>query len=305
MKLGIIGGAGVIGSTAAFYLAVNNLVDEIVLYDVRENYAQNHAIDLDQGVSAVSNTTVSAGGLDDLQGCGIIINAAGVPETGRACRDDYLIDNLPIILAIAEKIKAWGTNPVIINAANPIDVLNYKLYEHIGGRRGSYLSLSWNDTLRFRWSVAKEVGLSTALVDAIVLGEHGDYSVPVFSGVKRRDTGEPIALTRAQRESVQTRLRSWFKNIIALKTDRTMGWTSGIGLGKMVEAIIIESDAIIPCSCVADGEYGLRGVSLALPLRLGKEGVREIVDIPLDEEELAGLMAASEKIRGLMGAGGA
>ena len=300
MKLGVIGGAGLLGSTAAFYVALNNLVDEIILYDVRENYALNHAMDLEQGVCDISQTKTTAGDLDALKVCDIIINAAGAAESGRGSRDEYLIDNLPIYMGIAEKIKSWGTYPIIISTSNPIDVLNYKLYEYIGGPRSRYLALSRNDTLRFQWAISEITGLHASLIDAVVLGEHGDYAVRIFSTVKRKDTGEPIILSEEQRKSMETRLTSWFKEMLGLKTTRTMGWTSGIGLGKMVEAIVKESDDIIPCSCIPDGEYGLSGVSLALPLRLGKEGVREIVSIPLDEEETRGLNAASDKIKSLI-----
>ena len=301
MKLGVIGGAGLLGSTTAFYAAMRNLVDEIALYDIRETYALNHALDLDQAVCEFSGAVITSGDFDALKGSDIILNTAGVPESSRASRDEYLIDNLPIYMDIADRIKTWGYYPVVISTSNPCDVLNYKLYERIGGPRNRYLAFSYNDTLRFKWSVAKELGITAAQVDAIVLGEHGDHAVQVFSAVKRKDTGEPVCFTDEQKESVKARIRDWFKNLISLKTTRTMGWTSGIALGRMVEAIVAESDDIIPCSCIPGGEYGLSGVSLALPLRLGKEGCREIVEIPLNEEETKALQAASEKIKGLIG----
>ena len=300
MKLGVIGGAGALGSTTAFYVALNNIVDEIVLYDLRENFAVNHAIDLDQAVCELSSTVITSGDMDALAGSDIILNTAGVPESSRSSRDKYLEDNLPIYMDIAETVKTWGYYPVIISTSNPCDILNYKLFEYIGGPRNRYLGLSYNDTLRLRWSVAKEVGLSAMQVGGYVLGEHGDHSVYAFSTLKRKDTGEPISLTDEQKESIQARIRDWFKNMLDLKTGRTMGWTSGIWLGKMIEAIANESDTVLPCSCIPDGEYGLSDVSLALPLKLGREGVREIVDLPLDESEKTALTAASDKIKSLI-----
>jgi len=300
MRLGIIGGAGALGSTAAFYVAAGGFVDEIILYDIRENYARSHAMDLDQGVSDITATVVSAGDLGALKECEIIICTAGVQEDGRASRDEYLIDNLPIYRALADEIKSWGVYPIIITATNPIDVLNYKLYEYIGGPRGRYLGFSRNDTVRFQWAIANELGLPGTAVEALVLGEHGDCSVPIFSSAKRKDTGEPITLADGQRQAVLTKIRSWFSEMLTLKTTRTMAWTSGIGLGMMVEAIVRESDTVIPCSCIPDGEYGLGGVSLGLPLRLGKSGVREIVELGLDETEAEGLAAAAKKIKSLI-----
>ena len=300
MKLGIIGGAGLLGSTTAFYVAINSLVDEIVLYDVRENYALNHAMDMEHAVCDFSATVITSGDFAALEGSDIILNTAGVPESHRASRDDYIEDNLPIYKDIADKIKSWGYFPVIISTSNPVDPLNFKLHEFIGGPRNRYLGLSYNDTLRFKWSVAKELGFPSTLIDGIVLGEHGSYAVPIFTSLKRKDTGEAITLTEQQRQSVKNRPLEWFKDLMSLKTTRTMGWTSGLWLGKIVEAIVNESDTIFPCSCIPEGEYGLSEVSLALPLKLGKEGFREIVEIPLDESEQQALNEASDKIKSLI-----
>ena len=300
MKLGVIGGSGVLGSSAAFYVALNNYVDEIILYDVRENYAMSHAIDIDQGVSGMSTTTVTAGSLSSLKECGIIINTVGAPDSSSLSRDGQLSCNLPICMSFAEEIKSWGSCPVIITATNPVDVLNYKLYEYIGGPRNRYLAFSLNDTLRLGWSIAKELGLPTTMVDAIVLGEHGDSQVPVFTSAKRKDTGEAIVLTEEQKQSVKKRNSDWFKGMLALGATRTMGWSTCVGLGRMVEAIATESDTVLPCSCIPNGEYGLSDVSLALPLKLGKEGWREIVTIPLNDEETDGLKASADKIKSVI-----
>lgn len=300
MKLGVIGGSGVLGSSAAFYVALNNMVDEIILYDIRENYAMSHAMDIDQGVSGVSTTAVSAGSLSSLKGCDIIINTVGAPDSSSLSRDEQFSSNLSICMSFAEEIKSWGCYPIIITATNPVDALNYKLYEYIGGPRNRYLAFSLNDTLRLNWSIAGELGLPATMVDAIVLGEHVGTLVPIFTSAKRKDTGEAIILTDAQKQSVKKRIADWFKEMLSLGATRTMGWSTCIGLGRMVEAIAAESDAILPCSCIPDGEYGLSGVSLALPVRLGREGWREIVNIPLSDEEAAGLNAASDSIKGFI-----
>jgi len=301
MKLGVIGGAGVMGSTAAYYAAMNNLVDEIVLHDLREDLAMSHAIDMDQGICEISGTSVTAGDFDALKGSDIILNTAGVPEGSLATKDEYLIANTTIFKGIAEKIKTWGYYPVIITASNPCDVLSFKLYEYLGGPRERYLGFSYNDNLRLKWSAAIELGLSPSNVDGLVLGEHGDHKVFVFSSLKRKDTEEAIVLSDEQKESVKARIRDWFNGMLALNQPRTMGWTSCIGLGMMIEAVATESETIIPCSCIPDGEYGLNGVSLALPLKLGREGLREIVDISLDADEKTALDAASDKIKSLIG----
>jgi malate/lactate dehydrogenase len=211
----VIGGAGLLGSTSAFVAAAQGLADEIVLYDARENYARNHAIDLDQGVCEISPTRTVAGGFEELEDCDILLNTAGAPERNAASRDVYLEDNIQIIRSIADQMSAWAKISVVISASNPIDVLNYKLCEFIGGPPSKFVGYSKNDTLRLKWSVAQETGIPAALIDAIVLGEHGEYQVPVFSSLKRKDTGEPIRLTETQRERVKGTIRNQFKRLTA------------------------------------------------------------------------------------------
>jgi malate/lactate dehydrogenase len=296
MKLGIIGGAGLLGSASAFYAAIRNLADEIILVDSKKNWVVNHAVDLDQGVCEISSTRIFAGEMDDLSACGIILNTAGAPERLAASRDAYLEENLKIYAEIGDKIRSWGTNPVLVSATNPIDVLNGRFHEMVGGPAEKFIGYSKNDTLRFKWSISKETGIPAPLIQACVLGEHGEKQVPIFSSVKRKDTGEAIALSSGQRRNILTRVQSWFGEMVALQVPRTMGWTSGIGLGEMIERICIESDEIIPCSCIPHGEYGLDGISIGLPVRLGRHGVREIVEIPLEDDEMEKLREAAGKI---------
>ena len=296
-KLGIIGGAGLLGATTAFCVASRGLAQEIILSDVRENLAQSHAMDIEQATCESSETKLSVGGIDEMKTCDIILNTAGIPEIKASSRDDYLSGNIMIYRELAEKIKRWGTSPVIVSASNPIDVLNYELFRTTGLPRENFIGFSRNDTLRFKWAVSAETGVPVSQLDALVIGEHGDKQVPLFSCLRRKDSGQPLDLSATQKDSIILRVATWFGNYQKLEAGRSSGWTSGDGISRIIELILAESDEICSCSVIPVGQYGLRDLSIGLPVRLGRSGVREIVEIGLSGDERALLSSAAEKIK--------
>ena len=299
MKLGIIGGGGLLGATTAFCCAMNSLVDEIVLYDVRGNMAKSHSVDIALAAAEQSDTVVRSGSMDNLKNSDIILNAAGIPDkTGS--RDDYLRGNVGIIRDFAQWVRKWDFQPVVICATNPVDVLNYKTFEFSGISREKCIGLSRNDHTRFKWAISDETGMSPRTFDACVLGEHGQYQVPLFSSVKSCETGQRISFTDRQKESILRKVDAWLGEYQGLDAGRTTGWVSGVNISYMIELIVSGKDEVCSCSVITDGEYGLYGLSLALPVKLGPEGVREIVRIDITEEEQAGLTRAAEKIGGLI-----
>ena len=299
MKLGIIGGAGLLGATTAFFASTEYVVDEIVLYDIKENLAVSHAMDIDIAVSEFRDIKIKAGGFDDLAGSDIIFNTAGVPERKVASRAEYLEGNIGVYRDIAERIRAWGETPVIISASNPIDVLNYVLLEKIGCPPEKLIGFSRNDTLRFKWSIAKEYGIEASDIEALVIGEHGDGQVPLFSTVRNARTGAPLDLSEKQRENILSRIGNWFAEYQKLDCGRSSGWTSGVSMTQILGLIRDDSDTIVSCSVIPNGEYGLSGLSIGLPVKLGPCGVKEIVELELEASEMTGLNAAAEKIRNM------
>lgn len=297
MKLGVIGGAGVVGSAVAFYAAANALVDEIILYDVKANFATNHAMDIGQGTCLISHTKTMAGEFEALSECDIVVIAAGVPETGAASRDVYLEGNMKILTGLAEKMSSWPQEQIIVSATNPIDVLNYRFAQMLPGPKERFIGFASNDTLRFKWAISLETGIDASLIDAYVLGEHGDSQVPVFSLISRKDTGQAISLNEAQSASTLKRVDSWFEHITGLNAPRTMGWTSAVGIGQVIAAITGRTDDVIRCSVIPDNQYGISGISIGLPVRLGAGGVKEIIEIPLTDGEKVKLAAAVDTIR--------
>jgi malate/lactate dehydrogenase len=252
-------------------------------------------MDIEQAVCEFSETTVSVGDFDALRNCDIILNTAGVPGKVGS-RDVYLDGNMEILRDMAGKIKRWGRSPIFVSASNPVDVLNYKLFELTGGRRERFIGFSKNDSLRFKWSLAREIGTAPSQVDALVIGEHGDDQAPLFTTARRLDTGAAIVLTEMERQSVLQRVKTWFGKYQTLDCGRSSGWASGVGLCRLIRLIQSGSGEIMPCSVIPDGEYGLAGLSIGLPARLGPSGVTEIVEIEISGEEKQNLRKAADKI---------
>ena len=306
MKLGIIGGAGLLGATTAFHVAACGLMSEITLYDVKENLAKSHAMDIEQAVCECSETKLRCGALDELGDCDIILNTAGVPERAVSSRDEFLSGNIEILRELAARIRSWGTSPVIVSATNPIDVLNYKFFEMSGLPAERFVGFCRNDTQRFKWAVAAETGIPAQQLDALVIGEHGDGQVPIFGSLKHIDADTALNLGDTQKTSILNRVKTWFGDYQSLDSGRSSGWTSGMGLQRIISMIVVDdifagsdfnSNDICSCSVIPSGQYGLHGLSIGLPVRLGHCGVREIVELDLTDDENTALQAAAEKIQ--------
>jgi len=297
MKVAIIGGGGTVGSTAAFCLAKRNVVAEIVLLDARENMAQSHAMDLEQAVGPVTETTIRAGDAGSLADADIVIVTAGVPERRVASRNEFLAGNRVIIREVSRLICEKCPGAIIVTASNPVDVLNYELYTLTGSPPGKVIGFAENDSVRFRWAVARQAGVPVSAVSALAVGEHGD-SVFLFDTV--RIDGTRPDFSPAARQEIKAEVQNWFLQYQALNSMRSSGWTSGENLAALAEELIRPAGRVFVCSAIMQGQYGISGVSLGVPVRLGPEGIREIVELPLAAEELEQLQAAARRVREML-----
>lgn len=304
------------GSSAAFRLATLDIASEIVLIDARPNLAMSHVMDLEQAMAEISGSRIVGGDWADVAGCDIVVLSAGLPERNVASRDEYLAGNLDIVRKAAEHLAACP-EAVVVVATNPVDVFTYVLARLAGGAPSRFVGYSYNDTLRFRWALARTLDVPMADVDALVLGEHGDMQVPLFDLVSVK--GVPVGLTEQQRREVEAATRTWFSTYQSLSAGRTSGWTSAMGIGRLVAALAAAAagdlapaggagsataptaaGGLLPCSAILQGEYGLSDVSLGVPVVLGPGGIRRIVEAPLTPLESSQLHAAGEKVRGLI-----
>ena len=292
MKVTIVGGAGVVGASSAFRLAQDGQVSEIVLMDVARNVAEAHALDIEQAVVHRSGTRVRAGDIEDTQDSDVIVMTAGVPHRfSAASRSEFLRENTPLVMELVEALVAGSSNAVWIMATIPVDCLVYLAHHRYSISRQKVIGLNRNDTCRFRWALAKTLAVPSTAIEAYVVGEHGESQVPVFSQVQVE--GQKMMLKPEQIEAVQAELSGFFTHWMRLKPGRTAGWTSAESIGDIVAGMMGDDGRIISCSTPLDGEYGFCEVSLGVPVKLDRKGVRDIVELPLNTEEKRALAASA------------
>ncbi len=295
MKLGVVGGAGLLGSTSAFLAGMKGYLEEIKLLDVKENLVKNHVLDMGQALYSVSDTKVSYADYKDLSDCGIILITASLPERKVANRLEYLWDNMKIIQPVCENIKANCPETVIINATNPVDIFNYVIWKTLGWDRKKIIGFNGNDTYRLKWASSKVTGKNFADIDGFAIGEHGNGQINLYD--KMTFKGEPLALSEKEIGEVENMTANFFSEFNALNSGRTSGWTSAINIENLIEAVATNSGRVLECSSVLDGEYGLSGVSLGVPVSIGAEGMLEYRLPELTEAQKERLTAVSDALK--------
>lgn len=298
MKIAIIGAAGSVGSPSAFYLAAEGLADEILMIGgKKQNVLKQHAMDLSTAVSAL-DIKVRAGGYEDLPGSDIVINTAGVAQGLIKDRMEVLPMNIPLVKSIAEQIKQHCPEAIIITATNPVGPLNYTTYLAGGFDRKQLIGYSINDSFRLREMIARAYNVKVSQVEGTVIGEHGPTQVLLFSSVKI--DGKPVTVSEDIKQRIRAEVPNILKRYEELQAGRTAGWTCAIGLAAFVRAIVNDTGDILPCSLVLDGEYGQKNLSMSVPARIGREGVKEILEWDLAPDEVEGLKISTDKLKSAM-----
>ena len=295
MKISILGATGSIGGPTAFYIAVSGLADELLLVGgKRQNVLEHYAVDLSEAVST-TDCQVRHGGYEDLTGSDIIINAAGAHMPLHLERRTIVQEQVKLTSDIAKKIEKQCPKAVVITAINPIDVTNYATFLSGDFDRKQLIGYSINDSIRFRQSLAREMKEKVNRVEGIVIGEHGPTQVPLFSSAKVG--GKPTQLTDDMKQRIRAGMWGTIKIFEALDAGRTSGWTCAVGLTTLIRAIVENSNTVFPCSVVLKGEYGLHDISLGVPVKLGKDGVKEILEYKLAPDEEEGLKNSVDKLK--------
>ena len=294
MKVAITGGAGGVGSSVTFNLLLAAHPYEVLLFDNRPNMVTSHTMDFEQVLEQGASGSVRAGAEGELAAVDLVIAAGAAPLTVNTSRMVYLADNAAIVAGLLDGLPA-GWPGILILVTNPVDPLCTWAHERSEIPRERLLGYTLNDSLRLRTAIGAELGVAPGRVDAWVIGEHGDESVALFERVLI--DGEPVALDADQRARVIEFIRSWYTRHVALDSGRSSTWTSGLGLARMVEAIRADSGELWPASVVLEGEYGIEGASLGVPVRLGRGGVAELPEWDLEPDESAALRAGAETVR--------
>jgi len=254
-------------------------------------------MDLEQTLALGAAHSVRGGDEAEMFDSDIVIVSASVPLRPNNSRLVFLRDNAAIINRISDLLVKAGPNwdGVLLMITNPVDPLCTWMQQRTGLDRQRILGYTLNDSLRLRTGISQVLDTTPQSIDAWVIGEHGDSCVPLFSHVKV--AGAPVALTVEQRGKAEEFMRSWYVRHVALDSGRTSTWTSGLGVARMVASIAYGKGELWPASVVLAGEYGIDGVSLSVPVSLGRHGAEEIHEWEITPEEHAALQVAATHVR--------
>jgi malate dehydrogenase len=291
MKVTLVGGAGGVGASAAFNLLLGGAFD-VAIVDPRAAQVQSHVMDLAEVVEQMPGGSARAGNVADVRDADIVVICASAPLTLNTSRLVYLVENAHILDEIDGLLSPKS---VVIVVANPVDALVLRLHERTELPRTRVLGYTLNDSLRLRTGLGRALGVRPGSVDAWVIGEHGDSGVPLLDRV--RVDGAPVRLTAEQAESAVTYLRTWYNRHVALDSGRSSTWTSGLGVARMVMAIASDSGDLWPASLVLDGEYGISGTAIGVPVTLGRTGALEVQEWHLSDQGLSALRDSAEVVR--------
>jgi malate dehydrogenase len=299
MKKITVIGAGNVGATTAQRLAEKELAEEIVLLDVVEGIPQGKALDMLESGPVESFDTYIKGTNDynDTKNSDIIVITAGLARKPGMSRDDLLIANADIVKSVTEKSVEQSPQAIIIVVSNPLDVMTYVAFKISGFEKHRVMGMAGIlDTARFRTFIAEEVKVSVKDVDAMVLGGHGDSMVPLV----RYTTigGIPITefLSKDKIDKLVERTRKGGIEIVNYLKTGSAYYAPSSAAVEMVESIVKNKKRILPCSAFLTGEYDLQNVFCGVPVRLGKEGILNIVKLNLLPEELKALKKSAADV---------
>ncbi len=300
MKVTIIGGGGRVGSNAAFALQCAGVVSEIQILDANEAMAEGEALDLLHGASTIADQRIYAGDYDRAKDSDMFIITAGLRRKPDESRLDLINRNVSLFSQILESIKTAGTrsDAIIFVVSNPVDILTQLAV--------SYLDLPWNqviglgtmlDTARFRSMIADELKLAPTQVKALILGEHGDSMIPVWSSatVNGMSMGKLPGFSPSFQNQIFEKTKGSGAEVIRRKGGA--GWAVGLTIAEVTHAVALDKQQLLPVSSLQQGKFGLRNICLSVPTVVGRKGVLDQVEIELWPKELQGLQASARALK--------
>lgn len=295
-------GAGNVGATCANVLAHKDLVKEVVLLDIQGDLARGKALDSWQQAPIDYYSTYLKGTEDykDTADSDIVVITAGVPRKPGMSRDDLISTNAKIVNIVTKSIMKESKNPIIIVVSNPLDVMTYAAFKASGLDSSRVFGMAGIlDTARYRAFLATALNVSPKDIQAVLMGGHGDTMVPL----PRYTTVAGIPVTEmiddATLDAIVERTKGGGGELVKLMG--TSAWYApGAAAAQMVETILRDENRIFPCCARLTGEYGISDMFLGVPVKLGKDGISEILELKLNADEMALLNASAKHVRDVM-----
>lgn len=293
-------GAGNVGATCAENVARLDICNEVVMVDIKENFAEGKALDQWETSPVNYFDTRITGSTNDYSktaGSDVVVITSGIPRRPGMSRDDLISTNAGIVKSVTENVIAHSPDCVIIVVSNPLDVMTYQAYLTAKFPSNKVMGMAGIlDTARYRSFLAMELNVSPKDIQAVLMGGHGDTMVPLprYTTV----AGIPVTemLSDEKIEAIVQRTKKGGGEIVNLLG--ISGWYApGASAAQMVEAILKDSKRIFPCCAYLTGQYGIEDLYLGVPVKLGRNGIEEIIELKLNEAEMQLLQGSAEAVR--------
>lgn len=300
MKVSIIGGGGLVGSCAAFALHCGGVVREIALIDVNANLAAGHALDLMHGTPSVADQVISSGGYEHVKDSDVVCITAGLRRKPDESRLDLINRNTDLFVGILDEVKKAGLKPgaIVLVVSNPVDILTYVAAKRLGLPATKVIGLGTQlDTIRFCSLISEALGTAPTQTKGMILGEHGDSMIPVWSSatVGSLPLDKYPGWSQELADKIFARTKGSGAECISKKGGA--GFAVGIAIRDVIDAIALDQHRILPVSTVQDGLcYGINHVAISVPTVVGRQGAVQRVEIELSAKELQGLKASANAI---------
>lgn len=295
-------GAGNVGATTAQRIAERDYAD-VVIVDIVEGLPQGKALDLNQSgpVVGYEPNIVGTNIYEETAGSDIVVITSGFPRQPGMSRDDLLQKNKEIVGGVSEQVAQRSPDAIVIVVTNPLDAMCHVASDATGFPRERVIGMAGIlDSARFRTFLAWELGVSTRDVTGFVLGGHGDTMVPVVSYTNV--AGVPVSqlIPEARLQEIVQRTRDGGAEVVKLLQKGSAFYAPAAAVAEMVDAIVFDQKRVLPCAALCRGEYGLDGLFVGVPVRLGASGIEEILEIELNAEERGQLESSAGSVRELV-----
>ena len=300
MKVTVVG-AGAVGASCAEYIAIKNFASEVVIIDIKENFAEGKAMDLMQTASLMGFDTKISGSTNDYSktaGSDIAVITSGIPRKPGMTREELIGINAGIVKSVTQSVLEHSPNVIFIVVSNPMDTMAYLTHKALGIARNRIIGMGGAlDSARFKYRLAESLGCPSSDVNGIVIGGHSDTgmipltrlavrnSIPVTKFISEERLNEVMEATKVGGATLTKMLG-------------TSAWYApGAAVSSMVQSIACDQKKMFPCSALLEGEYGLNDISIGVPCIIGKDGIEKIVELDLNDAEKAKIQESASAVK--------
>ena len=297
-------GAGMVGGTTAQRLAERDYCD-VVLVDIVEGMPQGKALDiLEAGpVYGYDSKVIGTNGYAETKNSDVVVITSGIPRKPGMSRDDLLKTNAGIVRDVVQKIKAGSPKSILIVVSNPLDAMVTLAHKASGFPKERVMGMAGVlDSARYRTFIAEELGVSVEDVHGFVMGGHGDTMVPLPRYTTVAGIPLPALLPKDQIEKIVDRARNGGAEIVGLLKTGSAYYAPSASIVDMVDSILLDKKRVLPCAALLDGEYGIKGIFMGVPVVLGSRGIEKILEIELNAAEEKAVQKSADAVRELWAA---